>query len=124
MFDRIFSTAHFLSQHLQDRKVNLSKAVDLICATLETFREDKEWEHLRDYAIGVANSRNIDVGIDSQTRRRQPPRRLDNVVVMETIGHREQSTEIDHFKVTVYYPVLDLFIAEVKRRFSNKNLSY
>ena len=41
---------------------------------------------------------------------------------METIGHREQSTEIDHFKVTVYYPVLDLFIAEVKRRFSDKNV--
>ena len=57
MFDRIFSTAHSLSQHLQDRKVNLSKAVDLVCATietLETFREDKEWEHLRDYAISVA----------------------------------------------------------------------
>ena len=106
MFDRIFSTAHSLSQHLQDRKVNLSKAVDLVCATietLETFREDKEWEHLHDYAISVANSRNIDVGIDSQERRRQPPRRLDDVVVMETIGHREQSTEIDHLLCIIQY---------------------
>ena len=56
IFDRIFSSAHSLSQHLQNRKINLQKAVDLVSATIETvqfFRQDTEWEKLRDYSKSV-----------------------------------------------------------------------
>ena len=47
MFDRIFSTLHSLSQHLQNRKINFQKAVDLVSAAIETvevFHQDIEWE--------------------------------------------------------------------------------
>ena len=60
MFDRVFSSVHSLSQHLQNRKINLQKAVELVSATIETvevFRQDTEWKKLCDYSMNVAKSK-------------------------------------------------------------------
>ena len=60
MFDRVFSSVHSLSQHLQNRKINLQKAVDLVSATIEmveAFRQDTEWKKLCDYSMNVAKSK-------------------------------------------------------------------
>ena len=109
IFDQIFSSVHSLSQHLQNKKVNLAKAIDLVSATtqvLETFRQEKEWEHLCDYAVTVGNSKGINVEVSSQRRQRQLPSRFSDGVVMETTGHRHPSSDIDNLRVSVYYPVL------------------
>lgn len=58
IFDHILSctTCNSVSEQLQDRKVNISRAADLVLATTETlqeFRQEKSWGHLYNYAKTV-----------------------------------------------------------------------
>ena len=126
IFDRVLSCSISLSEQLQDRKVNLSKATDLVLATTETlqeFREEKSWDHLYDYAKSVAELRGIDIATDSHEQRvRRPPIRLQDVVVLESTGSRQVATSAEQYKVDLYYPVLDSFLAEINRHFTTENV--
>ena len=125
MFDRVFSSVHSLSQHLQNRKINLQKAVDLVSATIKTvevFHQDTEWKKLCDYSMSVAKSKNIGIEISPQRRQRHLLVRLRDGIVMESTGHREVPTEVANLKTSVYYPVLDLLISDMKKRFNEKNM--
>ena len=87
IFDCVLSCTNSLSEQLQDQKVNLSKAAYLVLTTTETlqeFREQKSWEHLHDYAKSVAELRGIDTTTHSNEQRRQLPRRLEDVFVLES----------------------------------------
>ena len=49
IFDRILSCSNSLSEQLQDRKVDLARAAELVVATIETlqeFRTEKSWNQL------------------------------------------------------------------------------
>jgi len=46
------------------------------------------------------------------------PKRFEDGVVLETPGIRDNS---DNYKIDLYYPVLDSFLSELKRRFTDKN---
>ena len=108
---------------MQSRKISLQKAVDLVSATIETvefFRQDTEWEKLRDYSISVAKSKHIDIEISPQRRQRCLSMRLRDGIVMESTGHRELPREVDNLKTCVYYPVLELLISDMKKRFNEK----
>ena len=63
----------------------------------------------------MAKLHNIPIAT-SQSRR--PPKRFDDGIVLETTGIRDES---DNYKINLYYPVLDSFLCELKRRFSDKN---
>ena len=126
IFNNVLSCTNSPSEQLQDQKVDLSKAADLVLATTETlqeFREQKSWEHLYDYAKSVAELRGIDTTTHSnEQRRRQLPRRLEDVFVLESTGSRHIATSLEPYKVDLYYPVLDSFLAEINHRFTSQNV--
>ena len=51
------------------------------------------------------------------------PRRLQDGIVLEAIGTRDALTTSQQFKISLYFPILDAIIAEMKKRFDDKNLS-
>jgi hypothetical protein len=57
-------------------------------------------------------------------RRKRPskaPARLQDAVVLETTGQRQDVSEKREFRTQVYYPILDSIIGEMDRRFSGQN---
>ena len=118
IFDRLLSCVKCLSDVLQGIQIDLAKAADLVLGTvetIETFCSDDEWEKVFRYCENVAKLHNIPIAT-SQSRR--PPKRFDDGIVLETTGIRDES---DSYKINLYYPVLDSFLCELKRRFSDKN---
>lgn len=51
-------------------------------------------------------------------RLKRLPKRFEDGVVLETTGIRNNS---DNYKIDLHYPVLDSFLSELKRRFTDKN---
>ena len=72
--------------------------------------------------MNVAKSKNIEVEISPQRRKRCLSTRLCDGIVMESTGNRELPSEIDNLKTCVYYPVLDFLISDMKKRFNKKNM--
>ena len=70
--------------------------------------------------MSIAKSKNIDIEISPQRRQRCLSVRLHDGIVMESTRHREVSSEVDNLKTCVYYPVLDLLISDMKKRFNEK----
>ena len=88
--------------------------------TLQEFRKDESWGHLYHYAKSVASLHGID--IETSKRKKVPPRRLEDMVIMETTGSREVALCGQQYKIELYFPVLDTFVAEMDRRFTSQNI--
>ena len=58
-----------------------------------------------------------------QKRQSRRPRRLEDAIVVMSLGHREAPAIncSEHFKVTLYYAVLDAFLSVLKKRFDSKH---
>lgn len=71
----------------------------------------------------MSQHRTIEVEVP-QRRQSRRPRRLQDTIVDTSLGHREAPPIncSEHFKVTLYYAVLDAFLSELKKRFDSKNL--
>ena len=127
IFDRVLSCTFSLSEQLQDSKVNLAKAADLVIATKDTlheFRHDHSWQQLYDYATQVAQTKRIDISDENhRSRVRRLPSRLDDSFLLEASTSRQITTSADQYKIGLYYPILDSFIAEMERRFSTENIA-
>ena len=65
----------------------------------------------------------VDVESELETlrRSRQLPARLQNGIVETTIGNRQQLQEASDYRHQVYFQVLDSFLAEMNRRFSDES---
>ena len=103
----------------------MSKAADLVSATLETlqhFQSDGEWEKIYRYVNDVAILNTIDVTSPWSQRQRRSPSRLDDGIIMETTGAKSKIVSGNDYKITLYFPVLDAMILEFKNRFETKNL--
>lgn len=64
-------------------------------------------------------------GIDthcSEPRVRRPPRRLEDMLVLEPTGSRQVATCVEPYKVDLCFPVLDSFLAEINCRFTTQNI--
>ena len=127
IFDRLLTCSKGLSDTLQSTKINLGKASDLITATIETveiFRSDSEWEKVLAYSKNVAEKHDVPLQSPAHSRRsRELPRRYDDGFIYASTGNRNcrgADVELD-FKVSLYYPILDCFLAELRQRFTNKN---
>ena len=104
---------------LQSTQLDLAKAADLVSALIETFedfRSDKSWKKVFEYAVSVSQHRTIEVEVPKKRQSRQP-RRLDDTIVDTSLGHREAPPIncSEHFKVTLYFAVLDAFLSELKK---------
>ena len=64
-----------------------------------------------------------DIPLPEMRRKRhgKAPARLQDAVVMETTGQRQDLSEKREFRTQVYYPVLDSIIGEMDRRCSSMN---
>ena len=125
IFWRILSCTKGLSDHLQSTKIDMSKAANLVSATLETlqyFRTDEEWVKMYKYVNDVANLNKISVTPPRSQRQRRTPRRLDDCIIMETTGTRSTVITDEDYKITLYFPVLDAMIQEFRDRFENQTL--
>ena len=126
LFWRILSCTKSLSDHLQSAKTDLAKASELIEATLETlqsFRTDTEWDKHYKYITDAASLFDIAVMPLRPRRSRQLPQRLRDAIVLESHGSREASSTSHDIKISVYYPILDSILSEIKKRFDNKNVA-
>ena len=118
-----------LSDTLQSTNINLAKAADLATATiqiLEGYRTTEYWVKVYSYATMVSNHYKITVESCGKRSKRQSqlPNKFDNAMVLTSVGHREvhNISISEHFKVTLFYPVLDAFVSELKKRFSFGNV--
>ena len=125
MFWRVLFLTKQLSDQLQSPHTDMAKAADLVTATMETlqqFRSDEEWIKLYKYVMDVASLHNIEVAPQRSQRQRTMPKRFEDVIVLESTGSRETATTNDNYKISLYFPVLDAMISELRSRFEDKNV--
>ena len=122
VFDRVLTCTKGLSDHLQNPRLDLSRAGDLVLgtmSTLEEFRSDKVWDHTFDYAQQVARHLKIDI-VPPSTCQRKSSRRLQDSFVLESTGSREELSTSQECKVHFYYCVLDSFLSQLRNRFTQQ----
>ena len=125
-FDRILTCTKQLSDHLQSSTLDLSLASELVVATkslLTEYRTTTYWKKLHEYSSKVAELH--DITIDPPTgrrRKRKQPRRLEDSIVLETVGSRDPASTSEEFRCHFYFPILDKFLAELSNRFDEKNI--
>ncbi len=127
IFQRVMSITKSLSDQLQSRTADLVHAASLIASTNDTlrdFRNDSVWDQTYKYICDVASLNNIEEGmIDGPSRRRKQPRRLEDSIILESIGMRDPLNCSQSVKRNIYLPVLDHFLSELDSRFSTSNLN-
>lgn len=65
----------------------------------------------------------IDVTDDSHIRRkRKRPRRLEDSVILETVGSHNNVSISDHFQRELLFPIIDKFLLELNSRFNETNI--
>ena len=124
-FDKILICTKQLSEQLQSSTVDLSHASELVLATmslLTEYRTNDCWERIYTYTSEIAKLHEIDSHtFDIERRQRKRPAHLNDSVLLESVGNREPLSTSQDLKNHLYFPVLEKFIAEMKR-FDNKNL--
>ena len=116
-----------LSNVLQSKSIDLSAASCLIQSTIDTFnglRSDEYWGLIWDEIQAFVKQYKISPPRHNH-RQRRPPSTLNDFIVTDTIGSTESltSSHCEHYKITVYFAVLDVIISEMNERFSDINLS-
>ncbi|KAJ8358520.1 hypothetical protein SKAU_G00150450 [Synaphobranchus kaupii] len=125
--ERILRITHGLSELLQERGLAIPKAATLIKSTkslLEKMRSEGEWQTTLKSASAFAAKVGVDLPgpAEAIAHRPRPARArmvstlLSSFVVDSTSGQRPQTQDNDKI---VFYEVLDRFIFEFTRRFSD-----
>jgi len=128
----VFGKSQSLSTMLQSSSVDLSKAVDLIDVVVEdltTARNDEaQFDRIWNDALKVCVSCEIK-GLDDGTqqtvsatrvrRGRRLPSRLQDSIVMESVGDHPAVDSKSSFKQHVYLPVMDSLLSEMTKRFDS-----
>ena len=127
MFNELLGMTNKLSECLQSVQVDLAKAVRVVYAVKETLK-DKRSEKAFDEVWKVFESLwqklklvDVESKLEQLRRSRRLPARLQNGVVETIIGNRQQFEGASDYRCYVYFPVLDSFIAEMNRRFSDES---
>lgn len=128
-FDRILTCTKQCSDKLQCSSLDLSLALELVSATkslLTEYRTTAYWNKLYEYAVEIAKLHDITIDSPSQRgtwgRKRKRPSRLQESVVLETVGSRDSVSTSEEFRCHFYFPILDKFLAELSNRFDEKNV--
>jgi hypothetical protein len=92
---------------------------------LKEFRNNSQWNRIYEYVKDVAKLHGISEDLPRPCRRKQTSKRLRDGIVLESTGARDVSSSLsEHFKTTLYFPVLDAMLSELERRFSDKNVMH
>ena len=95
IFVNILAITNELSEQLQDSQLDLGAAARLVCSVTKAIsnaRQDKEWDRTWTAAIDRAQSSNAD--LPTVGRSRQRPRQIDDFVLMESTGRRDQQFQM------------------------------
>ena len=116
-----------LSDQLQFKDIDMSKAAELVTATMATlceFRSDGyRWDEVLKYTNEVANLYDIEIVSSFQQRRKQIlPKWMEGSVVFETTGVREAISSRNELKVSIYLPIIDCMLTELRKKFSDTNM--
>ena len=110
-----------LSDQLQCKDLDMPKAARLVSSTIEVlaeFRKDSNhWDHIVQYANKVATL-HIPVAPIHPRHVCAVPASLQDHILSETVGAREENYSSNHLKVAIYFPVIDCMLNESKNRFS------
>ena len=106
-------------------QIDLGKVTDLVIVTegtLQHFCTDNEWEKVFTYAKKVTELHSIEINATVQSQRqRQPPRHFEDGIVCQSTTETDILSSSQHYKVNIYFPVLDSILMELKNRFSHNN---
>lgn len=130
MFQALLAVTANLSNLLQAEQLNFAAAatcIEAVLDSLHSFRSEQKWADIWSQAESLSTTNNISIGMPTRPRRvRRLPSRLTDSVVTEPTGSASAGTggtsDSEHCKVTLYYPVLDSMIGEMKRRFDGDNI--
>ena len=80
------------------------------------------WSNFYQYAVSVAELNGIEPSLPVKTRQKRLPKRFEDGIICDSIGSRKSVSCDQEYKVTVFLPVLDAIIAEISKRFDQKNI--
>ena len=120
-FDLLLSITNALSKTLQDPKLDLAAASELVDATitsLHQYRSEDKWSVIWQDSVLLASD--CDVHVQPLPRRStKPPSRFDSYVGTTTHGSRDSLSNESDYRTNMYYPVLDCITGEMESRFSD-----
>ena len=69
------------------------------------------------------NKIEINVNVQSRShRQRQVPRRFEDGIICKSTVAREILSSSQHYKVNMYFPVLDSMLSELRNHFNHNNI--
>lgn len=120
-FDLLLSITNALSKILQDPKLDLAAASELVDATIRTlhqYRSEAKWSGIWQESVLLANECNVLIQ-PVPRRSTRPPKRLEDYVGATTHGSRDNLSHESDYRASLYYPVLDCITGEMESRFSD-----
>ena len=83
---------------------------------LTEYRTNNYWDRIYTYTSEIAKLHEIDLHtFEIERPQRKRPAHLNDSVLLESVGNREPLSTSQDLKNHFYFPVLDKFIAEMKR---------
>ena len=102
------------SDTLQSPELNFLEAADLIeslIEELETYRSEQKSVDYFENSLDIAKENNLSCCMNQSVRQSTVPSNLDTFVILTSIGKHD-----------TIYPTIDVFLSELRRRFSEQNL--
>ena len=125
IFHRLLGLTKSLSDQLQSRDIDLCSASELIestIGTLKSFRNEDTWKNTFEYIKTVADLHHIDMEEVRPIRQRRRPQRMEDFISETSTGQREPLNNSQSLKQNIYFPVIDLLLTEIGRRFNSTNI--
>ena len=113
------------SDTLQSPKLNFLEAADLIeslIEELETYRSEQKSIDYFENSLLMAKENDLSCCSNRSARQSTVPDNLDDFVILTSIGKRDVISGSSDMKRVVLYPTLDVFLNELRRRFSEQSL--
>uniref|UniRef100_A0A3B1JLC4 HAT C-terminal dimerisation domain-containing protein n=1 Tax=Astyanax mexicanus TaxID=7994 RepID=A0A3B1JLC4_ASTMX len=113
-----------LSDMLQSPSLDLSKAVDLVEALIQTlndYRNESFFDSLWNEVLTTAEQ--CDTAVQPTAKRQKKlSSKLGGHCVLSTVGQKRSDSELEKesFRTGFFYPVLDHILTELNRRFSSR----
>ena len=114
-----------MSDQLQSRDIDLCSASELIestIGTLKSFRNEDTWKNTFEYIKTVADLHHIDMEEVRPIRQRRRPQRMEDFISETSTGQRKPLNNSQSLKQNIYFPVIDLLLTEIGRRFNSTNI--
>ena len=120
MLQKLLGTTETLHVYLQKHDLDLSKALiykDAVLKTLKDMRSPSTSDILMTDTHELMKASNI----TSTAPRRNKRKKMDDYYKTETTGRREEASDSDSFRRSLFYPTLDRMISELESRFSEES---